>query len=302
MSLWVSSEATRLTNLRASIGRGMGTPGPEGSVAKLAFAELNQHIYELCMDLMGAEGMLYGSDYPKIRPEFIALGTPDLHKAFLRARANSLEGGTSEVMRNILGERVLGLPGDPERTRTWPGGTCPGADRGRSASTHRRRAVLDQWLSVLRRRASRSQETGQNLIDGVGTEPRLTVGLVGASKEEGDLVDGGQDDVREDINQLCVQITLFGDGAEGGLDQSEGVPLFERPPAFPTEYRRRTSTRRTRCTTGSPASCTQARAPNRRAAFGSVVVSAASITRSPTSFSMASSTASNKASLFLKWW
>jgi alkylation response protein AidB-like acyl-CoA dehydrogenase len=40
------------------------------------------------------------------------MGTTDLHKAFLRARANSIEGGTSEVMRNILGERVLGLPGD----------------------------------------------------------------------------------------------------------------------------------------------------------------------------------------------
>jgi alkylation response protein AidB-like acyl-CoA dehydrogenase len=121
MSLWAASEATRLTNLRASIARGVGTPGPEGSVAKLAFAELNQRIYELCMDLMGAEGMLYDSDYPKIRPDFVALGTPDMHKAFLRARANSIEGGTSEVMRNILGERVLGLPGEPrtDKDMAW---------------------------------------------------------------------------------------------------------------------------------------------------------------------------------------
>ena len=43
----------------------------------------------------------------------MAIGTTDVHKAFLRARANSIEGGTSEVMRNILGERVLGLPGEP---------------------------------------------------------------------------------------------------------------------------------------------------------------------------------------------
>ncbi len=113
LSLWVSSEAARLTNLRASIARREGTPGPEGSVAKLAYAELNQEIYELCVDLMGAEGMLHSSDYPKLRPDHVALGTPDLHKAFLRARANSIEGGTSEVMRNILGERVLGLPGEP---------------------------------------------------------------------------------------------------------------------------------------------------------------------------------------------
>jgi hypothetical protein len=47
-----------------------------------------------------------------IRPQSLGMGTTDVHKSFLRARANSIEGGTSEVMRNILGERVLGLPGD----------------------------------------------------------------------------------------------------------------------------------------------------------------------------------------------
>jgi alkylation response protein AidB-like acyl-CoA dehydrogenase len=113
MSLWTASEATRLTNMRASQARKAGTPGPEGSVAKLAFAELNQKVYELCVDLMGPEGMLHSSDYPKIRPQGVSIGTTDVHKAFLRCRANSIEGGTSEVMRNILGERVLGLPGEP---------------------------------------------------------------------------------------------------------------------------------------------------------------------------------------------
>jgi alkylation response protein AidB-like acyl-CoA dehydrogenase len=113
MSSWIRSEVTRLTNLRAAETRQSGTPGPEGSVAKLAFAEENKRIYELCVDLMGAEGMLHSSDYPKVRPGGITLGTTDVHKMFLRARANSIEGGTSEVMRNILGERVLGLPGEP---------------------------------------------------------------------------------------------------------------------------------------------------------------------------------------------
>ena len=89
-------------------------------MAKLAFAEENKRIYELCVDLMGAEGMLYGSDYPRIRPEQIAMGTSDVHKAFLRVRANSIEGGTSEVMRNILGERVLGLPGEPRVDKDVP--------------------------------------------------------------------------------------------------------------------------------------------------------------------------------------
>ena len=121
MASWVRSEVTQLTNRRASAARRVGTPGPEGSVAKLAYAEENQRIYDLCIDLMGPEGMLHSSDYPKIRPEHVAIGTTDVHKAFLRVRANSIEGGTSEVMRNILGERVLGLPGEPrsDKNRAW---------------------------------------------------------------------------------------------------------------------------------------------------------------------------------------
>jgi len=120
MSSWIRSEVTRLTNLRAAETRQSGTPGPEGSVAKLAFAEENKRIYELCVDLMGAEGMLHSSDYPKVRPGGITLGTTDVHKMFLRARANSIEGGTSEIMRNILGERILGLPGEPRVDRDLP--------------------------------------------------------------------------------------------------------------------------------------------------------------------------------------
>ena len=113
MQLWVASEATRLTNQRASDLRRKGTPGPEGSVGKLAFAEQNKQISSFSVDLLGAEGMLHSNDYPKIRPSGVGMGGPDVHKQFLRTRANSIEGGTSEVMRNILGERVLGLPGEP---------------------------------------------------------------------------------------------------------------------------------------------------------------------------------------------
>jgi alkylation response protein AidB-like acyl-CoA dehydrogenase len=112
VSSWIRSEVVRMTNQRAAQVRRSGTPGPEGSVGKLAYAEENQRVYELCIDLLGNEGMLYPSGYPMIRPEMLGMGTSDVHKAFLRVRANSIEGGTSEVMRNILGERVLGLPGD----------------------------------------------------------------------------------------------------------------------------------------------------------------------------------------------
>ncbi len=121
--LWIQAEVNRLTNLRAAANRKAGTPGPEGSVAKLAMAELNKQIYSLAMDLMGPEGMLYGS-YELIRPRH-ALFTDDMHKNFLRARANSIEGGTSEVLRNILGERVLGLPGDVRVDKDLPWSQVP---------------------------------------------------------------------------------------------------------------------------------------------------------------------------------
>ncbi|MFM8553259.1 MAG: acyl-CoA dehydrogenase family protein [Acidimicrobiales bacterium] len=110
MKLWIRAELLRLTNIRANQQRKMGSPGPEGSIGKMASADLNKDIYSFAMNMMGAEALLYGS-YEMLRPE-TAMGYDSLQKAFLRSRANSIEGGTSEVMKNILGERVLGLPGD----------------------------------------------------------------------------------------------------------------------------------------------------------------------------------------------
>jgi alkylation response protein AidB-like acyl-CoA dehydrogenase len=111
MQLWVEAEVQRLTNLRAAANAQLGTPGPEGSTAKLSYAELNKRIYDFCVDLLGPEGMLYDS-YEMRRPGGAAGAGAIAQRLFLRARANSIEGGTSEIMRNILGERVLGLPGD----------------------------------------------------------------------------------------------------------------------------------------------------------------------------------------------
>ena len=119
MRLWVAAEVNRLTNIRAGQMRRAGTPGPEGSVGKLTFAELNQAISELCVDLMGAEGQLY-TDYDSPRRESVGFFTGDPRYFFLRSRANSIEGGTSEVLRNILGERVLGLPGEPRTDKDLP--------------------------------------------------------------------------------------------------------------------------------------------------------------------------------------
>jgi len=119
MQLWIRSEVHRLTNIRASQNRKSGVPGPEGSVGKMASADLNKDIFSFTMNLMGPEGMLYGT-YDLEQPETsMAFSSPQ--KAFLRSRANSIEGGTTEVMKNILGERVLGLPGDvrTDKEMSW---------------------------------------------------------------------------------------------------------------------------------------------------------------------------------------
>ena len=120
VNCYIRSEAFSMTNQRASQVRRAGTPGPEGSVGKLAFAEENQRVFDLCVDMMGNDGMLFPAGYPMIRPELVGMSNPDPRKMFLRVRANSIEGGTSEVMRNILAERVLGLPGDVRTDKELP--------------------------------------------------------------------------------------------------------------------------------------------------------------------------------------
>jgi alkylation response protein AidB-like acyl-CoA dehydrogenase len=122
MALWVRAEVARLTNMRARALRQAGTPGPEGSVAKLVGAELNQRVYEFCVDLLGMTGTLFPTHYEMRRPDrAVFSGGADPRHTFLRSRANSIEGGTSEIMRNILGERVLGLPGEPrmDKDMAW---------------------------------------------------------------------------------------------------------------------------------------------------------------------------------------
>ncbi len=120
MQLWTQAEAARLTSIRAS-AQGANTPGPEGSIAKLQMAELNKAVYELCVDLLGTDGLLIDG-YERFAPTATALGGGrDVRKSWLRSLANSIEGGTSEVQRTILGERVLGLPGEPrvDKDRPW---------------------------------------------------------------------------------------------------------------------------------------------------------------------------------------
>jgi len=124
--LWIDNEILRLTNMRAAAAARVGNPGPEGSIAKLALANINKDTYDFCIDLLGADGLV-GYDYTFRRPDEAGLDAPlgSGRKMFLRARANSIEGGTSEIMRNILGERILGLPGEPRVDRELPWSQVP---------------------------------------------------------------------------------------------------------------------------------------------------------------------------------
>ena len=93
----IEARALQLNGYRAiSAMKRNGIPGPEGSILKLMWSELNQQMTELGVDVAGPAGQVGHSDGWKY--------------SFLRSRANTIEAGTSEVLRNILAERVLGLP------------------------------------------------------------------------------------------------------------------------------------------------------------------------------------------------
>ena len=125
VSLWIEQEAVRLTNMRAIENREKGTPGPEGSTSKLYEAEINKSSYEFGMEMLGNEGLLFPRGYTLTQPELNfdneTFGFTDTQSLFLRSRANSIEGGTSEIMRNIIAERVLGLPSETklDKDKAW---------------------------------------------------------------------------------------------------------------------------------------------------------------------------------------
>ncbi len=125
--LYIEAELLRITVQRGKAARKAGNPGPEGSVAKLAQAELNKRVWECAMDVIGGDSLIYEAGYARRRPTSRTReGRLGMAKyQFLRARANSIEGGTSEVMKNILGERVLGLPGEPRSDKDIPWKNIP---------------------------------------------------------------------------------------------------------------------------------------------------------------------------------
>jgi alkylation response protein AidB-like acyl-CoA dehydrogenase len=119
LRLWTEAEVARLAGERLRQQLAAGQPGPEGSAAKLVFARLNQEISGFEVELAGGEGLRY-DDWTMRRPEHANFYGRGPGYRYLRARGNSIEGGTSEILRNIVAERVLGLPGEPRVDKDVP--------------------------------------------------------------------------------------------------------------------------------------------------------------------------------------
>ncbi|HLY81546.1 MAG TPA: acyl-CoA dehydrogenase family protein, partial [Acidimicrobiales bacterium] len=109
MGVYVEERIRDWTNqrVRATVRSGRA-PGPESSIGKVHQGELNQRVQLLATDLLGIKA----TGYPAT--DGYAASLPYEVKGMLRSRANTIEGGTTEVNKNILGERVLGLPREPD--------------------------------------------------------------------------------------------------------------------------------------------------------------------------------------------
>ncbi|MDQ4125651.1 MAG: acyl-CoA dehydrogenase [Actinomycetota bacterium] len=99
---WIELQELRFTNYRALTGLvKTGVPGPEGSIAKLHWSESNQRLTKLALEILGPRAQMEGPEGP---------WNGYWQYQQLRSRGNTIEAGTSEVLRNIVSERVLGLP------------------------------------------------------------------------------------------------------------------------------------------------------------------------------------------------
>ncbi|GAA4509012.1 acyl-CoA dehydrogenase family protein [Brevibacterium yomogidense] len=112
---WIRSEAIRLTQRDVGIRMAASDPPPEASALKLAKAENSKQTASLLMQALGERALEHADGYAFTRPEEMNFDVGGLSPSYsyLRTRANSIEGGTSEVLRTVIGERILGLPREP---------------------------------------------------------------------------------------------------------------------------------------------------------------------------------------------
>ena len=119
LDAWADAEALRLAQIRLGQQLAAGAPGPEGSAGKLGLTTLTQSLTGLELQMQGDDGLRY-DDYTMGRPDVDARTARIPGYRFLRWKGLSIEGGTSEIMRNIISERVLGLPPEPRVDKDVP--------------------------------------------------------------------------------------------------------------------------------------------------------------------------------------
>ncbi|MGW1838221.1 acyl-CoA dehydrogenase family protein [Streptomyces sp. NPDC002067] len=101
---WIGLETVRGNALRMLEGAAAGAPGPEASIGKIYWATFHRELGELAMEIRGADGMLTAGEPYEL---------DEWQRLFLFSRADTLYGGSNEIQRNIIAERVLGLPREP---------------------------------------------------------------------------------------------------------------------------------------------------------------------------------------------
>ena len=125
-SLWSEDRVRNWTNQRVRAGLKAGRPlGPESSIGKVHQGDLNQRMQIAAVDQLGAGATAWGEPAGEkcgrpVTPELYSEGLPYEVAGMLRSRANSIEGGTTEINKNVVGERVLGLPREPDEWRDAP--------------------------------------------------------------------------------------------------------------------------------------------------------------------------------------
>jgi alkylation response protein AidB-like acyl-CoA dehydrogenase len=119
ISMWIEEQVHAWTNARVGAQAKAGlAPGPAASIGKVHQATMNQHKQLLAVDILGMDAVAWipeaSNGFTADSPDNYLAGLPFEVRSMLRSRANSIEGGTTEVNKNVLGERVLGLPREPD--------------------------------------------------------------------------------------------------------------------------------------------------------------------------------------------